>query len=232
MNAFAGAKVKAGAAAVNTLLYGAIAGLMIGIAALTAYLLHDQIREPAAEPGNPGVGAPNRQHDGIIDIDPPLTLTDFTLTDQYGAATSLGDLRGQFTLLAFGFLHCPDICPLTLREMQRVRDMLGEAADAARFVFISVDGARDTPEALRHYFEFREIGGMIGLTGADAAVRAAGDALGLAFAVSEETAPGGYLVNHTAGAFLLDERGRWIRRYHFGVPARAIADDLLRMIKA
>lgn len=230
MDALAGAKVKEGAAAVNTLLYGAIAGLAIGVMALTLYLLHDQLREPSGDLGSSVIGAPGSQHDGIIAIDPPLALPDFTLNNQYGGATRLSDLRNHFILLAFGFLHCPDICPLTLQEMQRVRDMLGEAADAARFVFISVDGARDTPEALRHYFDFREMGGFIGLTGAEAAVREAGDLLGLSFAVSAEEAPGGYLVNHTAGAFLLDERGRWIRRYHFGVPARAIADDLLRMI--
>ena len=230
MNALAGAKVKGGVAAVNALLYGAVAGLALGIAALALYLLHDQFREPADAIGSSVIGAPGPQVDGIIAIDPPLALPDFTLDNQYGTATSLADLRDQVTLLAFGFLHCPDICPLTLSEMQRVRDMLGEAADEAHFVFISVDGARDTPEALRHYFEFREMDDIIGLTGAEAAVREAGEALGLSFEVSDEEAPGGYLVNHSAGAFLLDERGRWIRRYHFGVPARAIADDLLRMI--
>ena len=232
MNSLAGAKVKGGATVANSLLYGAIAGLVIGIAALALYLLHDQLREPAGDLLYSVNGAPSSQHDGIITIDPPLALPNFTLSNQYGDMTSLHDLRGKFSLLAFGFLHCPDICPLTLHEMQRVRNMLGEAADEALFVFISVDGARDTPEALRHYFEFREMDGLIGLTGAEAAVQEAGDGLGLAFEVSEEAATGGYLVNHTAGAFLLDERGRWIRRYHFGVPARAIADDLLRMINA
>ncbi|MCY4467071.1 MAG: SCO family protein [Chloroflexi bacterium] len=230
MNALAGAKVKGGAAAINTLLYAAIAGLVMGIAALALYLLHDQFREPTKDLGSSVIGAPSSQYDGIIAIDPPLALPDFTLNDQYGASTSLGDLRDQVTLLAFGFLHCPDICPLTINEMQRVRDMLGEAANEANFVFISVDGSRDTPEALRHYFEFREIDDIIGLTGAEAAVREAGEMLGLSFEVSEEDVSGGYLINHSAGAFLLDERGRWIRRYHFGVPARAIADDLLRMI--
>lgn len=230
MNSLAGAKVKSGAAAVNTLLYGAVAGLAIGIVALTLTLLHNQLREPSEELGSSIISAPGEQHDGMIAIDPPLALPDFTLTNQYGIATSLSDLRGHFSLLAFGFLHCPDICPMTLHELQRVRDMLGEAAESAHFVFISVDGARDSPEALRHYFEFREMDSLIGLTGAEAVVREAGDRLGLSFAVKAEEAPSGYLVNHTAGAFLLDERGQWIRRYHFGVPARAIADDLLRMI--
>ncbi|MCY3574694.1 MAG: SCO family protein [Chloroflexi bacterium] len=226
MKGYAGAKASHNAAVVNTLLYGAIAGLAMGIAALTVYLLHDQLREPADSPG----GSLSHPHDGIIAIEPPLALPDFTLDNHHGGATSLSDLRGGFTLLAFGFLHCPDICPMTLNEMQRLRDMLGEAAAAAQFVFISVDGARDTPEALDHYFEFRDMRDMLGLTGAEATVRKAGDILGLSFAVSAEAATSGYLVDHTAGTFLLDERGRWIRRYHFGVPARAIADDMLRII--
>ncbi len=229
MKASTGAKATHAAAPYAAWLYGAIAGLALGIAALTIFLLQDQLGEPASQPRSSVSGAPSQQHDGIITIDPPLALPDFTLDNHHGASTSLSDLRGRVTLLAFGFLHCPDICPLTLHELQRVRDLLGEAAAGARFVFISVDGARDTPAALRHYFAFREMDGLLGLTGAEAAVRAAGEALGLSFDISTEAVPGGYQVNHTAGAFLLDAQGRWIRRYHFGVPAHAIAEDMLRL---
>ena len=103
MNALAGAKVKHGAAAVNALLYGAIAGLAMGIAALALYLLHDQFREPADALVNSVIGAPSSQHDGIIAIDPPLALPDFTLDNQYGTTTSLADLRDHVTLLHSDF---------------------------------------------------------------------------------------------------------------------------------
>ena len=227
MNALANDKTKRGGAAVNALLYGAIAGLAIGIAALALYLLQARLFAPKASAGL----SQHPNFDGIIVIDPPLPLSDFSLTNHFGEPTSLDDLRGRHTLLAFGFLHCPDICPMTLDEMQRVREMLGESAAQTRFVFISVDGARDSPGALRHYFDFREMDGITGLTGADDDVRNMGETLGLAFEVSEEAVGGSYTVNHSAGAFLLDADGRWIRRYQFGVPARAIADDMLALLR-
>ena len=227
MNALANDKTKRGGAAVNALLYGAIAGLAIGIAALALYLLQARLFAPKASAGL----SQHPNFDGIIVIDPPLPLSDFSLTNHFSEPTSQDDLRGRHTLLAFGFLHCPDICPMTLDEMQRVREMLGESAAQTRLVFVSVDGARDTPVALRHYFDIREMDGITGLTGADDDVRNMGETLGLAFEVSEEAVGGGYTVNHSAGAFLLDADGRWIRRYQFGVPARAIADDMLALLR-
>ena len=165
-------------------------------------------------------------HDGIIAIAPPVEVADFTLVNAAGARTSLRDLHGRHVLLTFGFTHCPDVCPLTLNDFKRIRTLLGDIADQAHFVFISVDGKRDTAEALREYFSFRELDDIIALTGDEAYVRALGAPFGLAFKVSDEPAPGGYLVNHTAGSFLLDSAGRWIKRYQFGLPAAAIASDL------
>ena len=196
--------------------------------ALFLLLTHLRARDASAAPS--AAAGPDADHDGIIAIDPPLPMSDVALTTHMGASASLSDLRGQVTLLAFGFLHCPDICPLTLHEMLRTREMLGDAAARAGFVFVSVDGARDTPEAMRHYLAFREMDGILGMTGPEEKVRQAGETLGIAFEISQDEAPGGYLVNHTAGFFLLDEEARWIRRYHFGVSARAIADDMRRLI--
>ena len=227
MKALANDKTKRGGAAVNALLYGAIAGLAIGIAALALYLLQARLFAPDAL----APVSPHPNFDGIIVIDPPLPLSDFALKNHFGEPANLDNLRGRHTLLAFGFLHCPDICPMTLDEMRRVRGMLGAAAGQIQFVFVSVDGARDSPDALRHYFDFRDMDGITGLTGADDDVRNMGETLGLAFEVSEEAVGGGYTVNHSAGAYLLDADGRWIRRYQFGVPARAIADDMLALLR-
>ena len=227
MNALANDKTKRGVTVLNALLYGAIAGLAIGIAALALHLLQAKLFAPDST----SVVSPHPNFDGIIVIDPPLPMADFTLTNHIGEPTSLDNLRGKHTLLALGFLHCPDICPITLDELGRVREMLGAAAAQTQFVFVSVDGARDTPDALRHYFDFREMNDIIGLTGADNEVRNLGETLGLAFEIGEESAGGGYTVNHSAGAYLLDAEGRWIRRYQFGVPARAIADDMLALLR-
>ena len=225
----ADAKLKRKSAGLGFALYSMIAGLMLGIAALALFLLGAQLRAPDSSQSAPG-SLLDSDFDGIIAIEPAIPLPNFALTNHNGETTAKSDLRGNHTLLAFGFLHCPDICPMTLNDMLRLRDMLGDAAQNARFVFVSVDGSRDTPQAMRHYFEFRQMENILGLTGAESSVRSMGAALGLAFEVSDEAVPGGYTVNHTAGLFLLDEQARWIRRYQFGAPARDIAADMLPLL--
>ena len=164
--------------------------------------------------------------DGAISIEPPIALPDFALTDAHGAQRRLRDLRGQYALLTFGFTNCPDICPLTLSDLATVQDMLGALSDHVSFVFISVDGSRDSPAVLRRYLEYRELGGIIGLTGDEDDVRAFGAPLGLSFDVVGDASAGAYSINHTVGTFLLDRRGRWIMRFQFGVPPESMAAEL------
>ena len=223
-------KSKRNSTACLRLLYGTIAGLLIGISALAIYLVQDRLREAkAVDTGHFSVEGEAR-FDGAIRIEPPIGVPDFTLTKQDGKKTSLRDLRGQFVLLTFGFTNCPDICPLTLSDFQGIEELLGESAERLAFVFVSVDGSRDSPSVLRSYFEFRGLDGIIALTGDEADVRDIGAPFGLAFEVIGEAATGIYSVNHTAGSFLLDPRGRWIMRFQFGLPADRVAAEIRKLM--
>lgn len=51
----------------------------------------------------------------------------------------------------FGFTQCPDVCPNTLTEMGRVKQLLGSDGDTLQVIFITVDPQRDTPEVLGTY---------------------------------------------------------------------------------
>ena len=85
-------------------------------------------------------------------IDPPRALPDFTLLSQEEQQVSLSDFRGKHVLLFFGYTNCPDVCPLTLDGFRRIHsDLEPEQQEQLAFVFISVDGARDTPQRLREY---------------------------------------------------------------------------------
>lgn len=88
----------------------------------------------------------------------------FTLTDQNGKPVKDEDLRGQVLLVFFGFTHCPDICPVTVKTLSDLVDSLGDKATQVTPVFITVDPERDTPEAMKTYlanFNAR----IVGLTG-------------------------------------------------------------------
>ncbi|NJM06404.1 hypothetical protein HC891_09745 [Candidatus Gracilibacteria bacterium] len=53
-------------------------------------------------------------------IKPPVRIEEFSLPASTGDTLGLAELRGQPTLLFFGFTHCPDVCPTTLSEFKRV----------------------------------------------------------------------------------------------------------------
>ena len=223
-------KSKRHSGSILRLLYGVIAGLLIGISALAIVLVQDQLRETETiETGHFSVEG-ETEYDGAIGIEPPVAVPDFTLTDQHGEPFNLRELRGRLVLLTFGFTNCPDVCPLTLSDLQQVKTLLGADAEQVKLVFVSVDGNRDTPEVLRDYLAFRKLDDIVALTGGEDEVRNAGAPFGLAFEVSGNASAPSYSINHTAGSFLLDRRGSWIMRFQFGLPPERIAAKLRKLL--
>jgi hypothetical protein len=91
------------------------------------------------------------------------------LTTHKGTHFSLDLVKSQPIAVAFGFTHCPDVCPTTLLDWSNVRASLGPDGDRLKVLLISVDTQRDTPEALNAYmasFDPR----IIALAGSSAAV--------------------------------------------------------------
>lgn len=169
--------------------------------------------------------------DGITEID-AQPLPDFTLRDQFGKPISLSDLAGKPALLFFGYTFCPDICPLSLVEFRNVREALGEQGDDMQFVFVSVDGRRDTPEVIEAYFETYRVPEFIGMTGDSETVREIVKAYDATFILHEPDERGAYLVDHTASSFLVDAEGNLVRKYAFGMERDLLTEDLRQFIGA
>ncbi len=83
--------------------------------------------EPTAEPT-----AESALPQGITALD--QVVTDFTLTNHKGEEMHLSDLQGKLVVMSFGYTHCPDVCPITLAQFGRVRNLLGEDAAQVQFV--------------------------------------------------------------------------------------------------
>src|SRR5262245_54801529 len=79
----------------------------------------------------------------------PRPIEDFALTDEAGKPFTLTELKGQPTLVFFGFTHCPDVCPTTLARLAQITK--SAALPDLRVLLISVDPARDKPEQLERY---------------------------------------------------------------------------------
>ncbi len=198
-----------------------LAGIMIvGVVAIIAFLATKALR------GTPP--PPTALVEGVTAIDPPLNVPDFTLTDEHGSPVSLSSLDGKLTMLFFGYTHCPDFCPTTLETYKRLRSALGDRGDQVQFVFVSVDGTRDTPTVLNDYLKARGVSDfVIGLTGLEAKVQEAGKPFGLFF----EHSPGAalatdYGVDHSTQMFLLDRQGKLRAVYSFGTEPQVVADNI------
>lgn len=137
-------------------------------------------------------------------------LPEFSLTDDENLPFTRDSLRGQTSLVFFGFTHCPDICPATLQQLASARLKLAEAAPPSaergnaplpHIILISVDPARDSPEKLRTYVNYFG-DGITGVTGNVDDIRALTDALGIFF---EKSGPGeNYTVNHSTAVLVVD----------------------------
>jgi protein SCO1/2 len=164
-------------------------------------------------------------------LDPGRTVQDFSLTDQNGQVFRLSDAQGKVVLLFFGYTFCPDVCPTTLGTWKQVHDALGKDAENVRFVFITVDPERDTAEQLKGHVQlFNE--DFIGLTGSLAELTPVYQDFGVFFEKDTETeSAAGYLVNHTASAFVIGPDGVWRLRHSFGTPEEDIVHDIQQLLK-
>jgi protein SCO1 len=212
--------------------------LLIGVPviALVFYLLAAQGGNPTPATTNTGAAIVGNEdlYDGSTIIDPPRQLEDFTLTTQTGDPLSLSELRGRMVLLFFGYTHCPDFCPATLLTYRRIEEMLGDNADEVAFVFITVDGERDTPDIVADYLDERGVADFVtGLTGDEATVQRVGTDYGLYVDILRGTETDeDYLVDHSVGSYLIDGEGRMVMTYDFGTEASVIAEDIQQQVGA
>lgn len=145
---------------------------------------------------------------GAIEFSPARIIRDFNLIDKDGQPFTLEQLKGKWTLIYFGFTHCPDICPTTLMQLSKVVNQLEPEIKAdTQVLMVSADPARDTPENLKVYVgHFNEE--FNGVTGDFLSIkRLAGD-LNVAFnKVMLDN--GDYTIDHTGNLILINPHGHY-----------------------
>jgi protein SCO1/2 len=163
-------------------------------------------------------------------LDPPKAVSDFTLTSDANQPFHLSDLRGKVAVLFFGYTHCPDVCPTTMADFKRVKAALGDDAAQVAFVFISVDGARDTPDRLADYVHAFDPD-FIGLMGDDATIRAIAQDYGVFFQRVNYDNPDNYLVDHTATSFAVGPEGKLRIVFSFQSDPAGMAQRIRSLLK-
>lgn len=148
----------------------------------------------------------------------------FELVDPQGRRVDERTFAGQWTLVFFGFTHCPDVCPTTLATVSRVMGELGDNAERVQPLFITLDPERDTPAVMGAYTAFFDPR-IMGLTGSPAQIRQASDAYG----VYAKRVPhgGSYLLDHSTRVYLMRPDGTLAQAF-----SQEGADAMTRQIRA
>ncbi len=146
---------------------------------------------------------------GAVMFSTPREISPLALTDQNGAAFTHAQLKDKWTLVFFGFTHCPDICPTTLALFNQVSQGLSGTAfaDDTQFLLVSLDPARDTPTALKTYVEYFNPE-FIGVTGEFLAIHRFAKELNVAFQkIVTDAETGDYTVDHGGNVAVINPDG-------------------------
>ncbi len=158
------------------------------------------------------------------DFSKPLNLTDHT-----GQRRRMSDFAGKVVVMFFGFTHCPDVCPTTMAELKKTMKILGNKADEVQVLFITVDPERDTQEVLASFVPSFD-GRFIGLRGS---LQETAETLGN-YKIYYQKVPGesadDYTIDHSAGMYAFDKKGKIRLYFSFGQKPEAIARDIEKLL--
>ena len=170
--------------------------------------------------------------DDITVLEPARVIPDISLINDQSQPFGLPQLSGQWSLLFFGFTHCPDICPNTLGILNAVHANLEQDDNSPplKVIFVSVDPRRDKPENLRKYVRYFDED-FSGVTGEIEQIKRLTGALYLPFAYSDNP-DGSYGVEHSAALVLVNPQAK--ARAYFTPPhtPQKLADDLKAVMDA
>ena len=176
-----------------------LAGVLVFIFLIVASFVH-RVGEPRV------MSLAETRANGLFLFDTPRDPGEFELLDHKGKSFSRAQLLGRWTLVFFGFTHCPDICPTTMVELAELKSQLANTeAEATQVVMVSVDPARDTPERLSEYVPYFHPE-FLGVTGDFTAILSFAQRLNAPFRKLSEP-DGDYQMEHTANVVLMNPRG-------------------------
>ena len=134
----------------------------------------------------------------------------FSLNDVNNDIITESSFEGPLTAIFFGFTNCPDVCPMTLHNLDLViKNLEQEKKKKFKVFFVSIDPERDSPEVIKNYLNSFE-NKIYGITGDPKKVFLMSKSWGV---LSEKifTEDGNYLINHSSSIILL-KNGKYLSR--------------------
>ena len=134
----------------------------------------------------------------------------FSLNDVNNDIITESSFEGPLTAIFFGFTNCPDVCPMTLNNLDlAIKNLDQKKKNKFKVFFVSIDPERDSPEVIKDYLNSFE-NKIYGITGDPKKVFLMSKSWGV---LSEKifTEDGNYLINHSSSIILLKD-GKYLSR--------------------
>ena len=134
----------------------------------------------------------------------------FSLNDVNNDIITESSFEGPLTAIFFGFTNCPDVCPMTLNNLDlAIKNLDQEKKNKFKVFFVSIDPERDSPEVIKDYLNSFE-NKIYGITGDPKKVFLMSKSWGV---LTEKifTEDGNYLINHSSSIILL-KNGKYLSR--------------------
>ena len=174
--------------------------------------------------------SPEKLQFNSIDLTGADYAKGFSLADQFGKQRTLQDFAGKVVVVFFGFTQCPDVCPTSMAELAQIKQALGSEGDKLQAIFITVDPERDTPELLKAYMGNFDPSFIALRPTLEQLPQVAKD-FKVYYKKVEGSAAGSYTMDHSAGSYIFDTKGR-IRLYNrYGTGVDLLTSDIKLLLK-
>jgi protein SCO1/2 len=188
--------------------------------------------------------APDLDLPGVRYFAKPIDLQNFTLVDQNSRPFNANRLNGHWTVMFFGYTHCPDVCPTTLSVMANVHEQLSQHKDfpKTKFVFVSVDPLRDSPQRLQEYVTYFDPT-FLGVTGQQVEIDKLTSQAGAFYDFEDpqtgarlaandlKSASADYIVNHYSALIIVNPSGKMIAHIYSPHDANDVVNVLLKLVQ-
>lgn len=164
---------------------------------------------------------------------PPKPIAPFSLERADEAGLNNADLEGRWSLLYFGDSHCPDLCPTAMGNIVRLYNRLAvnpEVQQSLKFIFVSLDPLRDTPERLRSYVSGYHPG-FTGVSGSEEDVKALAREFSIYYKQQPPDDDGNYRIDHSVSLSLVNPQGRIAAYFIDLTNPEQLTTDILHIIQ-
>jgi protein SCO1/2 len=165
-----------------------------------------------------------------VDVTGAAYAQNFELTDHNGQVRHLPDFAGKVVVMFFGYTQCPDVCPTSMSELAEVKKALGKDGDQLQGLFVTVDPQRDTPELLKAYMVNFDPSFLALYTTPDKLAELTKD-YKIYYKRVEGKTPTSYTMDHSAGSYVYDTKGRLRLFTRYGMGAKSLTEDIRILLK-